>query len=56
MLEADFNYPRIAGNAHHRAARSVIEKTWGWKNRGGKSADAIEWKKLEKKLQLLEQV
>jgi len=50
MLEADFNYPRIAGNAHHRAARSVIEKTWGWKNRGGKSADAIEWKKLERKL------
>ena len=50
MLEADFNYPRIAGNAHHRAARSVIEKTWGWKNRGGKSANAIEWKKLEKKI------
>ena len=50
MLEADFNYPRIAGNAHHRAARSVIEKTWGWKNRGGRSADPIEWRKLERKL------
>jgi hypothetical protein len=50
LLESKFFYPHIAGNAHHRAARSVIEKTWGWKNRGGKSADAIEWKKLEKKI------
>jgi hypothetical protein len=50
LLESKFFYPHIAGTAHHRAARSVIEKTWGWKNRGGKSADAIEWKKLEKKI------
>lgn len=50
LLESKFFYPHIAGNAHHRAARSVIEKTWGWKNRGGNSADAIEWKKLEKKI------
>ena len=50
LLESKFFYPHIAGNAHHRAARSVIEKTWGWKNRGGKSADSIEWKKLEKKI------
>jgi hypothetical protein len=50
LLESQIFYPHTAGNAHHRAARSVIEKTWGWKNRGGKSADAIEWKKLERKL------
>ena len=50
LSQANFNYPRIAGTAHHRAARSVIEKTWGWKNRGGRSADPIEWKKLERKL------
>jgi len=50
LLESKFFYPHIAGNSHHRAARSVIEKTWGWKNRGGKSANAIEWKKLEKKI------
>lgn len=50
LSQANLNYPRIAGTAHHRAARSVIEKTWGWKNRGGRSADPIEWKKLERKL------
>jgi hypothetical protein len=50
LLEANFIYPHIAGNAHHRAAWSVIEKTWGWKNRGGRSANPIEWKKLERKL------
>ena len=50
LSQANFNYPRIAGTAHHRAARSIIEKSWGWKNRGGRSADPIEWKKLERKL------
>ena len=50
LLESNFYYPHIAGNAHHRAARSIIEKTWGWKNRGGRLTDATEWKKLERKL------
>ena len=45
-----FNYPKIAGDAHHRAAWSVIEKTWGWKKRGGRSMAPIEWQKLERKL------
>ena len=50
LPKANFSYPHIAGNAHHRAAWSVIEKTWGWKNRGGRSTDVTEWKKLERKL------
>lgn len=50
LLDPEFVYPHTAGNAHHRAARSVIDKTWGWKNRGGRSTDPIEWKKLERKL------
>jgi len=50
LLEADFFYPRIAGNAHHRAAWSVIEKTWGWKKRGGRLMAPIEFQKLESKL------
>ena len=50
LLESNFYYPHIAGNAHHRAARSIIEKTWGWKNRGGRLTDVAEWKKLERKL------
>ncbi len=45
-----FNYPKIAGNAHHRAAWSIIEKTWGWKKRGGRLMAPIEWQKLDRKL------
>ena len=50
LKTADFIYPHIAGNAHHRAAWSIIEKTWGWKKRGGRSTKPIEWLKLEKKI------
>jgi len=45
-----FNYPKIAGDAHHRAAWSIIEKTWGWKKRGGRFMAPIEWQKLDRKL------
>ena len=45
-----FNYPKIAGNAHHRAAWSIIEKTWGWRKRGGRLMAPIEWQKLERKI------
>jgi hypothetical protein len=45
-----FNYPKIAGNAHHRAAWSIIEITWGWRKRGGRLMAPIEWQKLERKL------
>ena len=50
LLESNFFYPHTAGNAHHRAAWSIIEKTWGWKKRGGRTTAPIEWKKLEKKI------
>jgi hypothetical protein len=45
-----FNYPKIAGNAHHRAAWSIIEKTWGWKKRGGRLMAPVEWQRLDRKL------
>jgi hypothetical protein len=45
-----FSYPKVAGNAHHRAAWSVIEKTWGWRKRGGRLMAPIEWQKLERKI------
>ena len=47
---AGFNYPHTAGHAHHRAAWVIIEKTWGWKKRGGRFTQPIEWRKLERKL------
>jgi len=50
LLEVNYFYPHTAGNAHHRAAWSIIEKTWGWKKRGGRRTAPIEWQKLERKL------
>ncbi len=50
MRRASFHYPHIAGNAHHRAAWAIIEKTWGWKNRGGTLMEPIEWEKLLKRV------
>ena len=28
-------YPDFGQKAHHRAAWSLVGRTWGWKNRGG---------------------
>ena len=50
MLGFNFEYPRITGNAHHRAAWAIIEKTWGWKKRGGKLVAPVEWQKLVDKV------
>ncbi len=50
LHESGFSYPKIAGNAHHRAAWSVIEITWGWRKRGGRLMAPIEWQKLERKI------
>jgi len=50
LAEVNFNYPHTAGIAHHRAAWAIIEKTWGWKKRGGRTTKPIEWLKLEQKI------
>ena len=50
LSTAGFNYPHTAGKAHHRAAWAIIEKTWGWKKRGGRFTQPVEWHKLEKKI------
>ena len=50
MKEANFHYPRISGNAHHRAAWAITEKTWGWKKRGGRLITPVEWQKLVKRV------
>ena len=49
LKENGFFYPYTAGKAHHRAAWAVIEKTWGWKKRGGRLIKPSEWDKLERK-------
>ena len=50
LRDNDFFYPYTAGKAHHRAAWAVIEKTWGWKKRGGRLIKPSEWDKLERKI------
>ena len=50
LAEVGFYYPHTAGHAHHRAAWAIIEKTWGWKKRGGRQIAPIEWRKLENKI------
>jgi hypothetical protein len=50
LCASGFSYPKIAGNAHHRAAWSINENTWGWKKRGGRLMTPVEWQKLEKKI------
>jgi hypothetical protein len=52
LEEVNFNYPNTAGNAHHRAAWAIIEKTWGWKKRGGRPPSQVEWKKLARKIKV----
>lgn len=39
-------YPKLGSKAHHRAAWALIGRTWGWKNRGGRTYPISEWKKL----------
>ncbi len=50
LREENFYYPKIEGSAQHRAAWAVIEKTWGWKNKGGRKTSYEEWEHLEKKI------
>ena len=41
-------YPNFGQKAHHRAAWSLVGRTWGWKNRGGIQYPIAEWKKVVK--------
>jgi hypothetical protein len=39
-------YPLNQGRAHHRAAWGLTERTWGWKNNGGKKISRDFWNSL----------
>jgi hypothetical protein len=41
-------YPDFGQKAHHRAAWSLIGRSWGWKNRGGSTFPIAEWQKAVK--------
>ena len=42
------SYPDFGQKAHHRAAWSLVGRTWGWKNRGGAQFPIAEWQKVTK--------
>ena len=50
LRKENFYYPKIGGGAQHRPAWAVIEKTWGWKNKGGRKTSYAEWENLVKKM------
>lgn len=45
-----FTYPHIGGKAHHKAIYSLMEKGWGWEDRGGNPVDPDKWPELVKKV------
>lgn len=42
------SYPVIGGKAHHKAIYSLMEKGWGWEDRGGNPVDPKKWPELVK--------
>ena len=50
LREENFYYPKTGSGAQHRPAWAVIEKTWGWKNKGGRKTSYAEWENLVKKM------
>ncbi len=45
-----FTYPHIGGKAHHKAIYSLMEKGWGWEDRGGNPINLKKWPELVKKV------
>ena len=45
-----FTYPHVGGKAHHKAIYSLMEKGWGWEDRGGNPVDPKKWPELVKKV------
>jgi hypothetical protein len=50
LKELGVFYPLNNGRAHHRAAWGLTERTWGWKNNGGKQISEKSWSSLVKKV------
>lgn len=43
-------YPPTSQKAHHLAAWSLTERTWGWKSRGGAKTSPAVWTKFAKEI------
>ncbi len=45
-----FEYPVVGGKAHHKAIYSLMERGWGWEDRGGNPHNPKKWPELIKKV------
>ena len=43
-------YPHVGGKAHHKAIYSLMEKGWGWEERGGNPPNLKKWPELVRKV------
>ena len=50
LNEAGITYPQVGGKAHHKAIYSLMEKTWGWEDRGGVLASDKKWRDFIKQI------
>lgn len=50
LSKVGFEYPVIGGKAHHKAIYSLMERGWGWEDRGGNPHNPKKWPELLKKV------
>lgn len=50
LSKIGFDYPAVGGKAHHKAIYSLMERGWGWEDRGGNPHDPKKWPELLKKV------
>lgn len=50
LSKAGFEYPVVGGKAHHKAIYSLMERGWGWEDRGGNPHNPKKWPELLKKV------
>jgi hypothetical protein len=50
LSAAGITYPQVGGKAHHKAIYSLMEKTWGWEDRGGVLASDKKWRDFTKQV------
>jgi len=50
LSKVGFEYPVVGGKAHHKAIYSLMERGWGWEDRGGNPHNPKKWPELLKRV------
>jgi hypothetical protein len=50
LKQEGFFYPSIGGKAHHKAIYSLMEKGWGWEDRGGNPPNLKVWPRFARSI------